>query len=144
MIKLIYPEAKPKIKQTEKGEKIFCAVRKRWFDITPEEWVRQNFLLYLHFHLGFAYATIAVEKQITLAQLKKRFDIVVYANSKPFMLIECKEMNVKLSDHTITQVLQYNSIVQAAYLVITNGTYCHAFIKVDNEFYETNELPTAQ
>jgi hypothetical protein len=143
MIKLEYPEAKPKIKQTEQGEKIFCLVRKRWFDITPEEWVRQNFLLYLNYTLGYAFATIAVEKQIALAQIKKRFDIVVYKNSKPFMIIECKEMNVKLSEQTIAQVLNYNSIIQAEYMMVTNGTYCHAFIKIDNEFYQTNELPIA-
>ena len=88
MIKIVYPELKPAIKSENEKEMIFCIIRKRWMIITPEEWVRQNFLLYLINVLHYPASLIAVEKQLISAAVKKRFDIVVYKNSLPFMIIE--------------------------------------------------------
>ncbi len=136
MIKIIYPTQKPTIKTENDKEIIFCIIRKRWFLITPEEWVRQNFLLYLIEVLKYPASLIAVEKQIIMSDVKKRFDIVIYKNSLPYIIVECKEMNVPLSESTILQVLNYNSLVQANILVITNGNYCKAFEKVKNDFVE--------
>jgi hypothetical protein len=142
MIKLVYPENKPKIKTENGKEFIFCIIRKRWFIITPEEWVRQNFILYLIVKLEYPTALIAVEKQLILSEVKKRFDIVVYKDVLPYIIVECKEMNVPLSENTISQVLNYNSAIQAPYIVVTNGSYCAAFLKQENKFVEIEELPS--
>jgi hypothetical protein len=141
MIKLLYPENKPNIKTENGKEFIFCIIRKRWFIITPEEWVRQNFILYLIVNLQYPAALIAVEKQLILSEVKKRFDIVVYKNAIPYMIVECKEMNVPLSESTISQVLNYNATIQAPYIVVTNGSYCAGFLKKENKFVEIEELP---
>lgn len=141
MIYIVYPEIKPTIKIENRKEFIFCTIRKRWFIITPEEWVRQNFLLYLIHALQYPASLIAVEKQLILAELKKRFDIVVYKDSIPFMIVECKEMNVPLSENTIRQVLNYNANIQAKIMVLTNGNYCAGFEKKGSEFVEIYELP---
>jgi hypothetical protein len=141
MIKLIYPDDKPSIKTKNEKEFIFCVIRKRWFVITPEEWVRQNFLLYLIVKLQYPAALIAVEKQLILSDVKKRFDIVVYKDTLPYMIVECKEMNVPLSESTISQVLNYNAAIQAPYIVVTNGSYCAGFFKKENKFVEIEELP---
>jgi hypothetical protein len=141
MIKLIYPENKPNIKTENGKELIFCIIRKRWFIITPEEWVRQNFILYLISTLQYPAALIAVEKQLILSEVKKRFDIIVYKDALPFIIVECKEMNVPLSESTISQVLTYNSTIQAPYIVVTNGSYCAGFLKIENIFVEIEELP---
>jgi hypothetical protein len=141
MIKLIYPENKPTIKKENGKELIFCIIRKRWFIITPEEWVRQNFILYLIAKLQYPAALIAVEKQLILSEVKKRFDVIVYKDALPFIIVECKEMNVPLSESTISQVLTYNSTIQAPYIVVTNGSYCAGFLKIENIFVEIEELP---
>ncbi len=142
MIKITYPDKKPLIKTQEGKELIFCIIRKRWIQITPEEWVRQNFLQYLVEVLHYPASLIAVEKQLMIADIKKRFDIVVYdKQAKPFMIIECKEMNVPLSEEVLQQALRYNSNIQANYLMITNGSYCAGFEKVDNSFSEINMMP---
>lgn len=141
MIKVIYPNVKPAIKTENGKELIFCIIRKRWFMITPEEWVRQNFVLYLIQSLQYPASLIAVEKQLLLSEVKKRFDIVVYKDAIPFIIVECKEMNVPLSETTISQVLNYNSAVQAPYIVVTNGSYCAGFFKKENKFVEIEELP---
>ena len=142
MIKIIYPDIKPAIKTANEKELIFCVVRKRWYAITPEEWVRQNFLNYLIKVLNYPAALIAVEKKIEMGEVKKRFDIVVYKDAAPFLIVECKEMNVPLSESTLRQVLNYNSTIQAPFMVVTNGNFCAAFEKNGNEFREVSEFPT--
>ena len=142
VIKIVYPEQKPQIKTAEGKELIFCIIRKKWLQITPEEWVRQNFLLFLIHVLQYPASLISVEKQLSYNQLKKRFDIVVYKASSPFMIIECKEMNVPLTESTTLQVLNYNSNVQAPYMVVTNGSFCVGFVKRNNTFEEIDQLPS--
>ena len=141
MIQIVYPQIKPAIKTENGKELIFCIIRKRWFAITPEEWVRQNFLLHLIHVLHYPASLIAVEKQLISAEVKKRFDIVVHKNSVPFMIIECKEMNVPLSESTLRQVLNYNANIQANFMVVTNGSHCAGFEKKDHAFVEIFELP---
>lgn len=142
MIKIIYPNKKPPIKTDAGKEYIFCVVRKRWFIITPEEWVRQNFLLYLVETLQYPSSLIAVEKQLMLGEIKKRFDLVVYdKNTKPFLIVECKEMNVTLTEVVLQQVLRYNTNLQAGFLVITNGSHCFGFEKNNDRFLEINSMP---
>jgi hypothetical protein len=141
MIKIDYPDKKPAIKTEAGRELIFCLIRKRWVVITPEEWVRQNFLLYLTEVLKYPLSLIAVEKQVTLGELKKRFDIVVYdRETKPFMIVECKEMNVPLSEKVLQQVLRYNISLQTSVLVITNGSFCIAFEKAGDDFIEKDKI----
>jgi len=142
MIKIEYPPYQPKIKKEQDKEFIFDEVRKRWILLTSEEWVRQNFLQYLVRVKKYPPSLIAVEKEIKLGELKKRFDIVVYdANTKPWMIVECKEMNVLLDRSVLDQVLRYNISLKVPYLVMTNGSYCMALSLQDNEMTEIDQLP---
>lgn len=142
MIKIEYPAYQPKIKIQDGKELIFDEVRKKWVILTPEEWVRQNFLQYLMHVKKYPATLIAVEKEIRLGDLKKRFDIVVYDNyTKPWMIIECKEMNVALNKTVLDQVLRYNMVMKVPYLVITNGSYCMATSIINNELKEIDTMP---
>ena len=142
MIKIEYPPYEPKIKKELNKEFIFDEVRKQWIVLTPEEWVRQNFLQYLIQVKKYPAALMAVEKEIFLGDIKKRFDIVVYdKNMQPWMLIECKKMNVVLDNTVLSQVLRYNINLQVLYLVITNGSYCYAFTNTNKRLEEINALP---
>jgi hypothetical protein len=142
MIKIEYPEYQPKIKEEDNKEVIFDEVRRRWVVLTPEEWVRQNFLQYLVRVRKYPASLIAVEKEIKLGELKKRFDIVVHdRNTKPWMIVECKEMSVPLNRSVLDQALRYNMTLQVPYLVITNGKFCMATAIVNNELKEMDDLP---
>lgn len=142
MIKIEYPPYQPKIKAEQGKEFIFDECRKRWIVLTPEEWVRQNFLQYLTQTKKYPASLIAVEKEIKLGELKKRFDIVVYdRDTKPWMIIECKEMTVPLDKTVLNQVLRYNITLNVPYLVITNGTYCRALNLRKNKVSEIDQLP---
>ena len=142
MIRIEYPKYQFKIKKENNIEKIFDAFRKRWLVLTPEEWVRQNMLQYLTETKKYPAKLIAIEKEISLGELKKRCDIVVYdRHASPWMIIECKEMNVTLNSKTLEQVLRYHITLPAKYLVITNGSYCYGFEKKDGQFFETDMIP---
>jgi hypothetical protein len=121
MIVLQYPSYPFKIKALHGKDQIFDPFRKTWVLLTPEEWVRQNLLQYLVQNLQYPASLIAVEKEIKLGELSKRFDIVVYKNELPWMIIECKEAKVRLNEKTMEQILQYQQVLTAQYLFISNG-----------------------
>jgi len=121
MIVLNYPSYPFKIKPIEGRDHLFDPFRKIWIVLTPEEWVRQNILQYLVQSCKYPSSLIAVEKSIQLGELTKRFDIVVYKNDAPWMIIECKEAKVKLDETTMLQILQYQQVLTAQYLFISNG-----------------------
>lgn len=138
-----YPDKKPSIKSVDGKELIFCTVRKRWMLLTPEEWVRQNFLLYLVHVEQYPVSLIGVEKQFDLHDVKKRFDIVVYdLNGAPFMIVECKEMNQPLNENVLGQILRYNLKLRAKVVVLTNGNGCAAFELRDSGMEPIQQLPS--
>ena len=141
MITINYPKHDFLFKKEDEKEFIFDEVRKQWLRLTPEEWVRQNFLQYLIITKKYPATLIAIEKEIKLGELKKRCDIVVYKNDKPWMIVECKEMNVVLNESTIEQILRYNMVMKVEYLVITNGTNIHAWNITDGKANELNSIP---
>ena len=121
MIVLPYPSYPFKIKAINGKDQIFDPFRKIWVVLTPEEWVRQNLLQYLVQTQHYPSSLIAVEKEIKLGELSKRFDIVVYKNEFPWMIIECKEAKVALNEKTMEQILQYQQVLTAQYLFMSNG-----------------------
>ena len=142
MIRIEYPSYRPKIKTEMNIEKIFDPYRKKWIVLTPEEWVRQNFLQYLVHVLGYPVPLIAIEKEIYLGDVKKRFDIVIYSREAlPYIIVECKEMEVKLTKNVLHQALRYNTNMQATFLIITNGNHCYAYERKDDTFKEIETIP---
>jgi hypothetical protein len=142
MIKIEYPAYQPKIRNQQDKEFIFDEIRKQWTMLTPEEWVRQNFLQYLIRVKKYPASLLAVEKEIQLGDLTKRFDIVVYDRStNPWMIIECKEMNVALTGPVLNQALRYNITLKVPYIVITNGSHCYGFSGNNGRLEELDDLP---
>jgi hypothetical protein len=78
-------------------------------------------LQYLVQTLHYPSSLIAVEKEIKLGELSKRFDIVVFKNEEAWMIIECKEAKVALNEKTMDQILQYQQVLRAKYLFMSNG-----------------------
>ena len=141
MVKITYPAPGFRIKEEDGKEWIFDEFRKQWVRLTPEEWVRQNMLQYLTQVKKYPASLIAIEKEIALGELRKRFDILVYKASKPWMIVECKEMNVPLDESVMKQVLNYNISVQADFVLITNGTDNYGFSLQNGVAEQLLELP---
>ncbi len=74
---------------------------------------------------------------------KKRYDIVVYKNLKPFLVVECKAPFISLDDEVTEQALRYNLILKAEYLMISNGIQDKLYkgkVKIEElPIYTTNE-----
>jgi len=142
MINVIFPEPVFRFKKENDVEFIFDSIRKQWLVLNEEEWVRQNFVQYLIQSLSYPAAFIALEKEIMLGELKKRFDILVYNhNHKPWMMIECKAKAVHLNDAVLEQVLRYNISVPVSFLVITNGNYTYGWEKIGVDLKLIEQLP---
>ena len=142
MIKISFPKDQVKVKKRNNVNEIFDEIRKKWILLTPEEWVRQNILQYLLIIKSYPASLISIEKEIKLGELRKRCDIVVYNRETiPWMIIECKEMNVELTEKVIAQILRYHLVLPANYLVITNGSFTRGFVKQDQKFTEIESFP---
>ena len=142
MIAVQYPEPSFKTRQEQNGLAIFDELRKAWLKLTPEEWVRQNFVQYLLKEMQYPSSLIALERQLVLGELTKRFDILVYDRDyHPWMMVECKSMNIKLDSKVLDQVLRYNISIPVRFLVITNGHTCYAFDRSAGKLEELKVLP---
>lgn len=142
MVAIEFPKASFRIHREAGREMIFDSLRRRWVKLTPEEWVRQNIINYLVQEKKYPAALIAVEKSLRLGELLKRFDLLVYnSNLQPWMLIECKSMDVKLEDSVLQQVLRYNIAIPVSYLVISNGHYCAAYHRTDSGLQSLDAFP---
>jgi len=142
MVKLEFPAPNFKIKEDGGKKLIFDEIRRQWVRLTPEEWVRQNFIQYLIQTKQYPAALIGVEKEIKLGDLKKRFDVLVFNKAhEPWMMIECKAMEVELNEDVLQQVLRYNISVPVTFLVITNGSYTYAYEKTSGNLNALTTLP---
>jgi predicted type IV restriction endonuclease len=142
MVVINYPEPDFRIKKENGKEYIFDTLRKKWLLLTPEEWVRQNFVQYLIKTKSYPSSLIALEKEIQLGELKKRFDILVYDNNhQPWMMIECKAGEVKLDEDVLQQVLRYNISVPVKYIIITNGGFTYGWERGEKGLKILEELP---
>ena len=142
MITVNYPAPSFKIKQENGQHFVFDAIRKIWLVLTEEEWVRQNFIQYLVAELHYPVTLIAVEKELELNGLKKRFDVLVYdRNHQPWMLIECKAPLQVLNDAALQQVLRYHMSIPVPFLIITNGKTTYGWEKVEGELKSLDKLP---
>ncbi len=122
MVQLNLPPFEYKV--TKIGEKphIFDIIRRKYLLITPEEWVRQHVLHWLINQHRYPKSLIRTESGLHYNQLAKRSDILVYdREGKTFLLVECKASHIQLTEAVLEQAIRYNAILQAPYLLISNG-----------------------
>jgi predicted type IV restriction endonuclease len=122
MNRLNLPAFDYKIKKEGGKHYILDLVRRKYVVITPEEWVRQHFLNYLMADLKYPKALFRVESGLKFNQMQKRSDILIHnRQGKPWMLIECKSPDIKLTQKAFNQIAVYNMTLGAEYLAVTNG-----------------------
>lgn len=142
MIRFRYPDPAFRIKSEGGKDYIFDSFRKKWLVLTPEEWVRQNFLQYLVQEMKYPFSLIAVEKEFRFGEMNRRFDILIYnTDHLPWMMVECKAPEIPLDQEVLDQVLRYNISIPVSYLVITNGTNGFGWQKKGTTLLPLDELP---
>ena len=101
--------------------------------LTPEEWVRQHVVQFLLKEQEIPLSHINVEKQLTVHQTTKRYDVVVFnKDGSIYLIVECKAPHIPISQDTFDQIARYNLVTQANYLMVTNGL-AHYFCQLDYE-----------
>ena len=144
LVQLNFPENyQIRLKQAQDKLYIFCMIRKNWMIYTPEEWVRQHVLKFLVDELGYSTSAIALEVIIPINGMRKRADIVVYQQEKPFIMVECKAPHIAINQATFDQIARYNIVLGGNYLMVTNGLnhfYC-VMDFVNKRYNFLKELP---
>lgn len=146
MQELNFPHYTFKIKTSENKTVIFDIVRKKYLVLTPEEWVRQHVIHYLHFEKKYPLSLMSIEKQLKVNSLTRRTDVVVYNTmGNPFIIVECKAPSVSISQDTFDQIARYNLSLNANYLYVTNGLnhYYSMMDHLNQSFIFLHELPKA-
>ena len=141
---LNFPKYRFSFQETNGKTFILDKIRKKYVRLTPEEWVRQNTIAYLTKEKKYPSTMMAIEMSLTINQLTKRADIVVFKPAeKAWLLIECKAPNVEINQKTFEQIVRYNMQLNVDYFMLTNG-YTHIFCQLDykdNTYRFLEELP---
>lgn len=122
-----------KIKQLGDSHQIFDEFRRKYIELTPEEWVRQRFLRYLVNFRNYPAGLISVEKELKIGKMKKRPDAVVFNKQGiPKMILEFKSPDVEVNEETFFQVAMYNKSLQVPWLILSNGIH-HYVARINME-----------
>jgi len=142
MLQVQFPEHSFRTRPLREGTEIFDGIRKKWVLLTPEEWVRQNMINWLHKVHQVPLALMAVERMLIVGDSKRRFDVVVYTKlHEPWMLIECKSMEIPLNEAVLQQALSYFSAMPAQLLMLTNGHHTYAWQHAQDNLHVLHVLP---
>ena len=122
-----------RIKEGPGGKLLYDPLRRKYVALTPEEWVRQHFVGYLTWVLGYPPGLIRIEASFRLHSMLRRADILIHDRAgEPVMIVECKAQQVKITQDVFDQIINYNFNYGVRYLVVTNGTD-HFAGKIDTE-----------
>lgn len=138
------PPASFRIRVMNNRDEIFDQVRKKFVALTPEEWVRQNFIDYLVNTKNVPLSLIGIEVPLVYNKMKKRGDIVIWSNSgKPKLIVECKAPEVLLTQDVFHQVAMYNMTLNVDYIVVTNGMSHYACMidHINSTYYFLEDVP---
>jgi hypothetical protein len=134
---LTLPQAPLKITEADSQVYVFDVLRKKNIVLTPEEWVRQHLIYFIHQHLKVPFSLMGIERGLTVNKLAKRTDLIIYKpDGSLWMLVECKAPQVVLNEQVMKQIANYNKILQSKYLFITNGMNHFIFQKDDEKMYQ--------
>ena len=144
MKNLNFSKFKMRIKNKENLYYIFDIIRKNWYLLTKEEWVRQHCIHYLIYTKKYPKSLVNVEKKFLINGVSKRYDIIVYSKQKDvIILVECKAYDINLNQDVFDQIAKYNLQLKSRYLMISNGL-SHFYYTVNydsNEYLFMKDLP---
>lgn len=133
IVPLNLPAAALSLRQGPRGAEVYDTLRRKWLMLTPEEWVRQNFVHYLHTECGYPMSMMANEVAIRLNDTLKRCDTVVYSPAlRPMAIVEYKAPDVQLTREVFEQIIRYNIVLDVDHLIISNGL-CHYCCRVSRD-----------
>lgn len=144
MQKLNLPEYAVGLVARDNGDYVFDIVRKKYLKLTPEEWVRQNWVHHLHYAKGYPLALISIESGLKVNRNSNRTDIVCFdREGRKRLLVECKAPEVRITQKVFDQIARYNITIGADLLLVTNGLthYCCQYSQTEGRYVFLSDLP---
>ncbi|MDR1783545.1 MAG: type I restriction enzyme HsdR N-terminal domain-containing protein [Dysgonamonadaceae bacterium] len=144
MTELNLPDIELNIKQIKGKNYVFDPLRNNFVRLTPEEFVRQHFTAFLINQKNYPKNRMANEIEITLGNLHRRCDTVVYDEFlQPLMIVEYKAPSVALSQQTFDQISRYNMSLAVPWLAVSNGIahYCCKIDVKNREYAFLKDIP---
>lgn len=143
-VELNLPKAEFRITKNDDKTLIFDVLRKKYVALTPEEWVRQNFVSFLVNHKGFLSGLMNNEVSLTQNGIKRRCDTLVsdkYGN--PLVIVEYKAPDINITQKVFDQIVRYNYVFRAKYLIVSNGLnhYCCRINYDEGNYTFMKEIP---
>ena len=139
------PEFDYKVKKREDGSwAIWDRLRERWVALTPEEWVRQHFVEWLITDKGSPAALMGNEVSLTQNGISRRCDTVIGDRTgQPLVIVEYKAPNINITQKVFDQIVRYNMVLKARYLMVSNGLvhYCCQIDYEKNSYRFLEEIP---
>jgi type I restriction enzyme M protein len=142
----------------EKKNKIYSPIKDQWFVKTPEEEVRQEYIVHLVNTYGFKLDQMAQEVKVNNSkrgQGKAQADIVIWRSNEdrtkdnsPIIVIECKAEHITVREEDYYQGYNYASWAGADFFVTTNLKDTKFFRvvkgKMPKHLEEVVEIPNAE
>lgn len=132
-------EGKITSKENKSGKQDFyttCLVRSKEIKLTPEEIVRQLFLMVLIEDLGYPIKRLELEYGVVFGREKKRVDICIFDKDNPtaaYILVELKKPKLKDGKE---QLKSYCNATGAPIGVWSNGEQISFYHRKDPNYFE--------
>ena len=124
-------------------ELIWDPLRRKEVAATPEERVRQWFIIQLRDAFGVPEHMMMSEVGFRFGAKNWRADIVVYDRAAaPLAVVECKRPDVALDARVLEQAMRYNSVLGVRYLFLTNGNLTYLYRLEGETFVPMDSVPT--
>lgn len=146
-LKLLQWKEHLQIKSADGKQYIFDPIRKKYYVLQPEEFVRQLIIVWLINDQKIPRNLIQVEKLFNLHGLKRRFDIVVYNKQmQAYLIVECKSHEVNITQQVFDQISAYQQSIKAPFLMVSNGkaSYIVEMNDENKQFEFYSEIPVWQ
>jgi type I restriction enzyme M protein len=130
---------------TKETPYVNCLVRGKPIRLTPEEAVRQLYVMTLRDDLGYPVSRMELEYGVTFGREKKRADICIFDAARPtdpYILVEVKKPKLKDGKD---QLKSYCNATGAPMGVWSNGEQISYYHRKDpNYFEDIPDIPSAQ
>ena len=139
------PKTELKVTTKDGKPQVFDHLRRKYVALTPEEWVRQQFVHYLIGQKDYPAECIGNEVSISLNGTRKRCDSVVFGReAEPLMIIEYKAPSVDITQQVFEQISRYNIKLRVRWLIVSNGLqhYCCRIDYESGTYQFVEDIPT--
>jgi hypothetical protein len=137
----------PHLKHTRDAQGIavvFDPVRRKNVRATPEEIVRQLWIIYFLETMRLNPKLIAIERAFVINGMQRRFDLVIFDKTTlPVLLAEFKAPGILINQLVFDQIAQYNMELHVPLALVSNGSSHYCF-RIDDErrgFEFLSEIP---